>query len=48
MENVPFDDIAKAPKGESSTVIRQRVLMARKAQDERCRCLVTHVSLVGK
>ena len=35
MENVPFDDIAKAPKGESSTVIRQRVLMARKAQDER-------------
>lgn len=35
VENVPFDDIAKAPKGESSTVIRQRVLMARKAQDER-------------
>lgn len=35
VENVPFEDITKAPKGESSAVIRERVLKARKIQEER-------------
>lgn len=33
--SVPFDDIAQAPKGESSAVIRERVINARKIQEER-------------
>lgn len=35
VESVPFDDIAKAPKGESSSMIRERVLKARQIQVER-------------
>ena len=35
VENVPFEDIAKAPKGESSAAIRERVIRARKIQEER-------------
>ena len=35
VESVPFEDIAKAPKGESSAVIRERVLKARQIQSER-------------
>ena len=35
VESVPFDDIAKAPKGESSAAIRERVLKARQIQMER-------------
>ena len=35
VESVPFEDIAKAPKGESSTAIRERVIKARKIQEER-------------
>lgn len=35
VESVPFEDIAKAPKGESSASIRQRVLNARQIQVER-------------
>ena len=35
VESVPFDDMARAPKGESSAVIRERVVRARKIQEER-------------
>ena len=35
VESVPFEDIAKAPKGESSAAIRERVLKARQIQNER-------------
>ena len=35
VQSVPFEDIAKAPKGESSAVIRERVMKARKIQEER-------------
>ena len=35
VENVPFEDIAKAPKGEPSSSIRERVIKARKIQEER-------------
>lgn len=35
VESVPFEDISKAPKGESSAVIRERVLKARQIQNER-------------
>ena len=35
VESVPFEDIAKAPKGESSSIIRERVLKARQIQSER-------------
>lgn len=35
VENVPFEDIAKAPKGEPSESIRERVVRARKIQEER-------------
>ena len=35
VESVPFEDIAKAPKGESSASIRERVLKARQIQNER-------------
>ena len=35
VQSVPFEDIAKAPKGESSEVIRERVIKARKIQEER-------------
>lgn len=35
VESVPFEDIADAPKGESSAVIRERVIKARKIQLER-------------
>ncbi len=35
VESVPFEDIAKAPKGEPSASIRQRVLNARQIQVER-------------
>ena len=35
VESVPFEDIAKAPKGESSATIRERVLKARQIQSER-------------
>ncbi|MBQ2298725.1 MAG: YifB family Mg chelatase-like AAA ATPase [Bacteroidaceae bacterium] len=35
VESVPFEDLAKAPKGESSTAIRERVLKARQIQNER-------------
>ncbi len=35
VENVPFEDIAKAPKGEPSECIRERVVRARKIQEER-------------
>jgi len=35
VENVPFEDIAKAPKGEPSERIRERVVRARKIQEER-------------
>ena len=33
--NVPFEDIATAPKGEPSSAIRERVVKARKIQEER-------------
>ena len=33
--SVPFDDIAQAPKGESSATIRERVIKARKIQEQR-------------
>ena len=35
VESVPFEDIAKAPKGESSADIRQRVIKARMIQQRR-------------
>lgn len=35
VQSVPFEDIAKAPKGESSATIRERVVMARKIQEKR-------------
>lgn len=35
VESVPFDDISKAPKGEPSAAIRERVLKARQIQAER-------------
>lgn len=35
VESVPFEDISKAPKGELSSAIRERVLQARKIQEER-------------
>lgn len=35
VQSVPFDDMAKAPKGESSAAIRERVLKARQIQMER-------------
>ncbi len=35
VESVPFEDIATAPKGESSSAIRERVIQARKIQIER-------------
>lgn len=35
VESVPFDDISKAPKGEPSSAIRERVLKARQIQHER-------------
>lgn len=35
VESVPFEDMAKAPKGESSAAIRERVLKARQIQVER-------------
>ena len=35
VESVPFEDIAKAPKGESSATIRERVMKARKIQEKR-------------
>lgn len=35
VESVPFEDLAKAPKGESSAAIRERVLKARQIQNER-------------
>lgn len=35
VESVPFEDIAKAPKGEPSSAIRERVLRARQIQSER-------------
>src|SRR5574344_1543837 len=37
VESVPFEDIAKAPKGEPSSAIRERVLRARHIQMERYR-----------
>ena len=39
VESVPFEDIARAPKGEPSAVIRERVIRARKIQEERYRSL---------
>jgi len=35
VESVPFEDIATAPKGESSSIIRERVIKARQIQIER-------------
>jgi magnesium chelatase family protein len=35
VQSVPFEDIATSPKGESSAVIRERVIHARKIQEER-------------
>lgn len=35
VESVPFEDISKAPKGEPSSAIRERVLKARQIQSER-------------
>lgn len=35
VESVPFEDIANAPKGESSATIRERVIKAREIQIER-------------
>ena len=35
VESVPFEDMAKAPKGEPSAAIRERVLKARQIQGER-------------
>lgn len=35
VNSVPFEDIAKAPKGDSSAVIRERVIKARQIQIER-------------
>ncbi len=35
VESVPFSDMANAPKGESSATIRERVIKARKIQEER-------------
>ena len=37
VESVPFCDMADKPKGESSAVIRDRVIKARKIQEERYR-----------
>ena len=39
VESVPFEDMAKAPKGESSAAIRERIIAARKIQEERYRSL---------
>ena len=39
VESVPFEDMASAPKGEPSAVIRERVIRARKIQEERFRAL---------
>ncbi len=35
VESVPFEDMAKAPKGEPSSVIRERVIKARQIQEQR-------------
>lgn len=35
VDSVPFEDIAKAPKGESSVTIRERVMRARRIQIDR-------------
>ena len=35
VESVPFEDISKAPKGEPSSAIRERVINARRIQMER-------------
>ncbi len=35
VENVPFEDISKAPEGERSESIRERVLRARRIQEDR-------------
>ena len=35
VQSVPFEDIADAPKGEPSAAIRERVIRARKIQEER-------------
>lgn len=35
VENVPFEDLVDAPKGESSATIRERVIAARQIQSER-------------
>lgn len=37
VESVPFEDMAKKPKGESSAEIRARVIAARQIQEERFR-----------
>ena len=37
VESVPFEDIAKAPQGEASAVIRERVVRARQIQEQRFR-----------
>ena len=39
VESVPFEDMARAPKGEPPAVIRERVIRARKIQEERYRSL---------
>ena len=39
VESVPFEDIAKAPKGEPSAAIRERVLKARQIQSERYKAI---------
>ncbi len=35
VESVPFEDMAKAPKGEPSSAIRERVIKARQIQEQR-------------
>lgn len=45
VESVPFDDIVDAPKGESSDVIRERVIRARQIQTERFSQLGDEVGL---
>lgn len=35
VQSVPFEDMAKAPKGESSATIRERVVRARSIQERR-------------
>lgn len=39
VESVPFEDMAKKPKGESSAAIRARVVAARQIQEERFRAI---------